>query len=145
MASDREARSAMGLSAWIVKGHLPPLPATVSRARRLLPAPPRHRRPRPPKSCVFSPAQNAQWAATLRVLHIFRALYGHLRVPQSFTVPSHDLRWPRDLCGAHVGHMVKNLRARAKHWVGPAAQERVATLDALGFVWALRARGPYNT
>ncbi|EQC36697.1 hypothetical protein SDRG_06131 [Saprolegnia diclina VS20] len=72
----------------------------------------------------------AEWDRKLRALTTYKALYGHVDVPQGFLVPEDDLEWPRDVWEMELGHVVANLRASET-----LSDERRAALNALGFAW----------
>ncbi|OQS07298.1 hypothetical protein THRCLA_20182 [Thraustotheca clavata] len=72
-----------------------------------------------------------KWDMHLRCLQTFRAIHGHLRVPDRFVVPEDDPRWPKDLAGIHLGHVVHNIRGYGME----SKQARSKELEALGFIW----------
>ncbi|KDO26581.1 hypothetical protein SPRG_07985 [Saprolegnia parasitica CBS 223.65] len=72
-----------------------------------------------------------KWDLHLRCLQTFRALKGHLRVPDRFVVPADDPEWPKDLVGIHLGHVVHNIRGYGME----SKQARSKELEALGFIW----------
>ncbi|MDA8539161.1 helicase associated domain-containing protein [bacterium] len=63
----------------------------------------------------------------------YHDVYGDLRVPKSFVVPS-EVPWPESCWGMRLGHTVGNIRV---HEVFVKDEpERRAWLDSIGFVWA---------
>ncbi|OQR96159.1 hypothetical protein ACHHYP_16922 [Achlya hypogyna] len=72
-----------------------------------------------------------KWELHLRCLQTFRALHGHLRVPDRFIVPANHPQWPKDLAGIHLGHVVHNIRGYGME----SKQARAKDLEALGFIW----------
>ena len=58
-------------------------------------------------------------------------MYGNMRVPQRFVVPTDDRRWPEDTRGIKLGRVVKNLRQRK----ASLAQNQLDALRELGFDW----------
>ncbi|KAF0691628.1 Aste57867_17198 [Aphanomyces stellatus] len=73
-----------------------------------------------------------EWTDKVAALRHFRRVFGHIRVPQSFVVPSHA-PWDERVWGMRLGRVVNKLRQGARR-----PRER-ATLDALGFVWKTTA------
>ncbi|KDO25071.1 hypothetical protein SPRG_09210 [Saprolegnia parasitica CBS 223.65] len=64
-------------------------------------------------------ANKESFETKLRGFTCYRAMYGHLNISSTFTVPSDDA-WPTDLAGKLSGTLTP---------------ERIAALDAIGFVW----------
>ncbi|EQC37719.1 hypothetical protein SDRG_04746 [Saprolegnia diclina VS20] len=67
-------------------------------------------------------------------LALYRHLFGDLAVPRDFVVDYFDDRWPAPLGGWALGAYAVSLRHR-RHLLPP---EKLASLDALGFLWQLK-------
>ncbi|KAF0694331.1 Aste57867_14784 [Aphanomyces stellatus] len=76
-------------------------------------------------------AKDAAWAAKIAALTLFNAQYGHLRVHQSFVVPTGHAKWPEDLGGLALGRIVASLR-RGRTTL---TLERRQQLNDMGFLW----------
>ncbi len=80
----------------------------------------------------FSPDDN--WRKNLLALTTFGNIYGHLRVPRSFVVPTDTINnhaWPEGTEGIKLGHVVSDLRRRK----GSLPQNRIDALNFFGFEW----------
>ena len=66
---------------------------------------------------------------------MYKAAYGHLRVPQRFVVPNIK-PWPTAAHNLKLGKVVANIRATGRYMKGNP--QRRAVLDELGFVWRVR-------
>ncbi|KAF0685119.1 Aste57867_22944 [Aphanomyces stellatus] len=71
------------------------------------------------------------WDEKLAALVHFKALHGHVHVPQAFEVPDDDIAWPPALWKMHLGSVVNTLRCTE----ATLSATRRAALDAIGFVW----------
>ncbi|EQC37693.1 hypothetical protein SDRG_04722 [Saprolegnia diclina VS20] len=76
------------------------------------------------------------WADKVDALITYRSIYGHLFVPQGFTVGEHDRQWPRHLRGMTLGAYITAFRG-ALHL---QRAHRIADLDDLGFIWVSKHR-----
>ncbi|KDO25679.1 hypothetical protein SPRG_08978 [Saprolegnia parasitica CBS 223.65] len=72
------------------------------------------------------------WQWRMRAFKTYRELHGHTNVPQAFSVPSDDSRWPVHTWGLALGDIVHNLRTGAM----AIRKDQRAQLEAIGFVWA---------
>ncbi|RHX99474.1 hypothetical protein DYB36_013793 [Aphanomyces astaci] len=71
-----------------------------------------------------------KWSQKLLALSTYKAIYGDLCVPQEFSVPAHDPRWPKDLWDMRLGLAVRSLRQKTK-----PSSDRYLFLSDMGFVW----------
>ena len=71
-------------------------------------------------------------------LEAYRKRYGDLNVATTFKVPVGDASWPRQSWGMRLGSRVNAVRSKGRYVEG--RPERVARLDALGFVWTVPAQ-----
>ncbi|RHY68360.1 hypothetical protein DYB26_009629 [Aphanomyces astaci] len=74
------------------------------------------------------------WNLKIRALETYKALYGDLKVPQVFNVPTHDSRWPPESRGYKLGRAIDRLR----EYRGILPRHRIDQLSAMGFVWRCR-------
>ncbi|KAF0743976.1 hypothetical protein Ae201684P_003899 [Aphanomyces euteiches] len=79
-----------------------------------------------------------QWQAyffrqiVLPALATYRRLHGHLRIPQSFVVPSGDTEWPQACWNLRLGNRVNHLRQHASDLLD---EQDMEALEGLDFVW----------
>ncbi|KAF0761867.1 hypothetical protein AaE_003382 [Aphanomyces astaci] len=76
-----------------------------------------------------------KWEVTLQGLQTFSDLYGHVRVPTMFVVPEGSEQWPQECWNWKLGYLVDRLRRNKENM----SQDRIATLDSLGFIWKLHS------
>ncbi|KAF0690250.1 Aste57867_18347 [Aphanomyces stellatus] len=81
-------------------------------------------------------AHAQHWRETLLALETYESLHGDLLVPKDFIIPASSPSWPPQLWGKKLGHVVCALRTRKP----PLETSKRTALDALGFVWGVRAR-----
>jgi hypothetical protein len=71
------------------------------------------------------------WGKNLLALSTYDEIFGHMRLPQSFVVPTDDPRWPEETHGIKLGRVVSDLRRR-KDTLPP---NRIDALNFFGFEW----------
>jgi hypothetical protein len=81
---------------------------------------------------------DVRWRRNLHGLQEFKRIYGHVMVPQKFTIPDKDPRWPPELWKLKLGGCVADLR----HRTSTIQEDKRRELDALGFLWIGRAAAP---
>ncbi|RHY87265.1 hypothetical protein DYB37_013367 [Aphanomyces astaci] len=77
-----------------------------------------------------------KWEMTVQGLRTYSNLHNHVIIPRTFVVPHGDERWPKESWNWKLGRVVDNLRQDKDK----LAQDRIATLDSLGFVWSVHAQ-----
>jgi hypothetical protein len=78
-----------------------------------------------------------RWEEVRAALLAHKEVHGNLEVHWKFVVPS-EAPWPEEAWGMKLGHRVNNIRASEQYVKDHP--ERLAELDALGFVWDDRER-----
>ena len=68
-------------------------------------------------------------AALKRVLIQYQELHGNMFVPLTFVVPSHSTKWPEEMWGIMLGHVVSSIRA------GLSYMSMRDELEDIGFVF----------
>jgi hypothetical protein len=71
------------------------------------------------------------WKKNVLALTRYKEIHGHVRVPQSFIVPTDDQRWPIEMHGMKLGTVVKYIRQRR----ASLSDNQVNALETLGFEW----------
>jgi hypothetical protein len=71
------------------------------------------------------------WRKNLLALATFEEIYGHLRVPSHFVVPTDDPKWPEATHGMKLPILVYDLRKRRDS----LSQNRIDALNFFGFEW----------
>jgi hypothetical protein len=74
-----------------------------------------------------------KWEKNLLALTRYKEIHGHVRVPQSFVVPTDDQRWPIEMHGMKLGIVVKYNRQRR----ASLSENQLNALETLGFEWKL--------
>jgi hypothetical protein len=67
-----------------------------------------------------------------RMLLRYKELYGHVRIPYSFIIPTNDDSWPKEMWGYKLGAAVKGIRS------GLAHKDKRKDLISIGFVFDIR-------
>jgi hypothetical protein len=73
------------------------------------------------------------WIKNLLAVATYEAIYGHMRVPESFVVPVDDELWPEETHGIKLGHVVQHFRLRK----GSLSQNQIDALAFFGFDWTV--------
>ena len=73
------------------------------------------------------------WMQKLLALTTFEEIHGHMRVPQSFVVPTDDPMWPEKTHGMKLGNIVSNLRLQKDS----LPQNQIEALNFFGFEWTV--------
>ena len=73
------------------------------------------------------------WIQKLLALTTFEEIHGHMRVPQSFVVPTDDPMWPEGTRGMKLGNIVSNLRLQKDS----LSQNQIEALNFFGFEWTV--------
>ncbi|CAB9515437.1 expressed unknown protein [Seminavis robusta] len=80
-------------------------------------------------------SDEADWRSMLFAFKMYKAAYGHLKVPLRFVVPS-LAPWPEKAWGMKLGQRVAAIRSTGKY---VNDEKRRKILDDMGFVWRLRS------
>ncbi len=81
-------------------------------------------------------SRHDNWEKNILALTTYEEIYGHMRVPRNFVVPTNDRMWPEGTHGMKLGNLVNRLRLKRNS----LSQHQIDCLNFFGFEWTLKTK-----